>query len=141
MRLFAIVLDQVANFQITGYETDGRGDAEIGFERCLKFDRRGGFTLADVGSEESKSKWLLRHRTLGGPKLLERNMKCDDGDDDNEDDGNDHGDIDHGKKNASDVPSFRSDRRMARLLIARHFADAVQRAYLKEKKNVGEVEK
>ena len=135
MSIFSIVLDQVANFTTTGYETDGRGDAEIGFEGCLKFDRRGGFTLTDVGSEESKSKWLLRHRTLGGPKLLERNMKCDDDDEENN-----KNEIDDDKKNASDVPSFRSDRRIVRLLIARHFADVLQRAYLKEKKSVEEVE-
>ena len=24
------------------------------FEKCLKFDRRGGFTLADIGSEKTK---------------------------------------------------------------------------------------
>jgi len=127
------VLEQVANFKITGYGTDGRGNAEIGFEECLKFDRRGGFTLSNVDSEESKSKWLLRHSTLGGPKLLERNMKCDDGE---EEDDND----DHDKKNTSDIPSFRSDRRLCRLLIARHFADVLQSAYLKEQKAVDDPE-
>ena len=124
----------MANFKITGYETDGRGDAEIGFEECLKFDRRGGFTFSDVDSEESKLKWLLRHRTLGGPKLLDRNMKCDD--DDLEEGNNDN----HDKNNTSDVPSFRSDRRIVRLLIARHFADVLQRAYLKEQKALNDVE-
>ncbi|CAJ1953262.1 unnamed protein product [Cylindrotheca closterium] len=135
--VFCAVLDQVANFTITGYETDGRGDAEIGFEGCLKFDRRGGFTLMDVDSEDSKSKWLLRHRTLGGPKLLERNMKCEE----DEEQENNKIDFDHDKRIASDVPSFRSDRRIVRLLIARHFADVLQRAYLKEEKTVEEVEK
>ena len=47
-------MDQVAHFDITGYEVDGRGDPEIEFETCLKFDRRGGFTLADIGSDETK---------------------------------------------------------------------------------------
>lgn len=125
----------MANFNITGYETDGRGDAEIGFEGCLKFDRRGGFTLTDVASEESKSKWLVRHRALGGPKLLERKMKCDD-----EEEEDDNNDVDADKKNTSDVPSFRSDRRIVRLLIARHFADVLQRAYLKARKTVDEIE-
>ncbi|KAL3942877.1 MAG: hypothetical protein SGBAC_003000 [Bacillariaceae sp.] len=131
--LLYTVLDQVANFKTTGYETDGRGDAEIGFEGCLMFDRRGGFTLADVASEESKSKWLARHRALGGPKLLERKMKCDDEEDDNND-------VDGDTKNTSDVPSLRSDRRIVRLLIARHFADVLQRAYLKAIKTVDEIE-
>ena len=52
--VFFLVLEQVAHFEITGYEVDGRGDPEMEFERCLKFDRRGGFTLADIGSEKTK---------------------------------------------------------------------------------------
>ena len=82
---------------------------------------------------ESKSKWLLRHRTLGGPKLLERNIKSDDDDEDNNEDN-------ERKHPSDDVPSFRSDRRIVRLLIARHFADVLQRAYLKEQKPVNNSE-
>jgi hypothetical protein len=120
------VLEQVAHFKVTGYELDSRGDAEIQFEECLSFDRRGGFTLADIESEETKAKWLLRHRALGGPKLLERNVKT------TEEDKDDNDGESSSKRTKSDTPSFRSDRRIVRLLIARHFADVLERAYLKE---------
>jgi hypothetical protein len=119
------VLEQVAHFKVTGYEVDSRGDAEIQFEECLSFDRRGGFTLADIESEETRAKWLVRHKALGGPKLLERNAKT------TEEDEDDNGES-TSKNTKSDVPSFRSDRRIMRLLIARHFADVLERAYLKE---------
>lgn len=118
-----VVLEQVAYFDITGYECDGRGGPEINFEGSLKFDRRGGFTLADLGSEETKTRWLLRHRALGGPKLLDRNERMVDEDDQEND-----------KVEAPSKPSFRSDRRIVRLLIARHFADMLQRLFLKEHK-------
>jgi hypothetical protein len=69
---------------------------------------------------------------LGGPKLLERNEKrsCDGSD-------GEEGDADDAAENeasnpASDVPSFRSDRRIIRWLIARCFADTIQQAYLKQ---------
>ena len=125
--------EQVAHFEVTQYPVDGRGDAEIGFEEILAFDRRGGFTIKD-NSTETRRKWLLRHRTLGGPKLLERNEKKiadDESDNDIED-----GDADDAGENedsnpASDVPSFRSDRRIVRWLIARCFAETIQQAYLK----------
>ena len=127
------VTEQVAHFDITGYPTDGRGQAEVGFENCLTFNRRGGFTLQNIDSEETKQQWLLRHKTLGGPKLLERNKKAS-----SEEDSDDEGDADDNDDSPSqasdEVPSFRSDRRIIRLLIARHFADVLQRAYLKAKK-------
>eukprot|EP00980_Cylindrotheca_fusiformis_P021501 scaffold8353_cov138-Cylindrotheca_fusiformis.AAC.32 len=133
--LLCAVLDQVAHFKTTGYEVDGRGDAEIVFEECLSFDRRGGFTLEAIESEETKSNWLLRHRTLGGPKLLERNETMSKDDDANDVESS-------GKHEEPAAPSFRSDRRIVRLLIARHFADVLQRAFLKEQpsKEENEVE-
>jgi hypothetical protein len=51
----------VANFEVTQYPVDGRGDAEIGFEEILAFDRRGGFTIKD-DSPETRRKWLARHK-------------------------------------------------------------------------------
>lgn len=95
------------------------------FEESLSFDRRGGFTLAAMESEETKATWLLRHKTLGGPKLLERNLKTSAEEDEDEAESST-------KKAASATPSFRSDRRIIRLLIARHFADVLERAFLKE---------
>ena len=53
--------------------------------------------------------------------------------DDNSDDGNNSVyENDTPKSVVSSTPSFRSDRRLVRLLIARAFADVLQRAYLKD---------
>jgi len=125
------VTEQVAHFKVTNYPFDGRGTDEINFEKMLVFDRRGGFTLRDA-SDETREKWLLRHKSLGGPKLLERNAKKSaDYDSDNEDDdGKEKEEENNGVD--PDVPSFRSDRRIIRLLIARCFADALQEAFLKD---------
>ncbi|KAL3919995.1 MAG: hypothetical protein SGILL_003477 [Bacillariaceae sp.] len=131
------VTEQVAHFEVTQYPVDGRGDAEIGFEDILRFDRRGGFTIKD-DSQETRHKWLTRHKALGGPKLLERNekkkkTKSDDGND--SDSSEEEGDADQDNvvvEAPSDVPSFRSDRRIVRWLIARCFADTIQQAYLKQ---------
>ena len=133
------VTEQVAHYEITKYPPDGRRDAELGFESSLIFDRRGGFTLSDIESDETKQSWLLRHKSLGGPKLLERNPKIkkqSDGDDSSSDDDEEEGGVDdNDNQNTNgddDVPSFRSDRRIVRLVIARHFADVLQRAYFKD---------
>ena len=125
------VTEQVAHFELTTYPPDGRGDAEIGFEEILAFDRRGGFTLRD-DTDGTRRKWLVRHKALGGPKLLERNAKKSrNGDDDSDDEGGPD-EPESPSERPSDVPSFRSDRRVVRLLIARCFADALQEAFLKE---------
>ena len=127
------VTEQVAHFRVTNYPVDGRGTAEIDFEDILVYDRRGGFTLRDA-SEETRDKWLVRHKTLGGPKLLERNArKIVDSDDENSDNEEEKEEEISGTN--PDVPSFRSDRRIIRLLIARAFADTIQEAFLKEEVN------
>lgn len=43
--VFCAVVEQVANFPITGYTDDGRGASELRFERTLVFNKRGGFGL------------------------------------------------------------------------------------------------
>lgn len=53
----------MAHFEITNYPADGRGEAEIGFEEILSFDRRGGFTISD-DSEATRRKWLTRHKGM-----------------------------------------------------------------------------
>ena len=128
------VTEQVAHFEVTKYPVDGRGEAEIGFENILGYDRRGGFTLKD-DEEESRTKWLIRHKALGGPKLLERNPKANNDSDNEDGDGDEKEDEDSDRK--SSVPSFRSDRRIIRLLIARCFADTLQEAFLKEVEESG----
>lgn len=141
------VTEQVANFPITEYPTDGRGSAEVGFEQILTFDRRGGFTLMNIDSDETKQLWLDRQQALGGPKLLERNAKKksvrgndeNDGKSDNESE--DEDETPPPSTGTPPTPSFRSDRRIIRLLIARHFADVLERAYLKDRDSRAEGEK
>jgi hypothetical protein len=86
------------------------------------------------------TRWTYTHffcvLALGGPKLLERNTKkqasiVDDEDNDSVEGGADDGD-NKGDPTYASTPSFRSDRRIVRLLIARCFADTLQEAYLKE---------
>lgn len=128
------VTEQVANFPLTAYPADGRGVSEVGFEDILTFDRRGGFTLKDIDSDNTKTVWLLRQKTLGGPKLLERNEKqaspgLNSDDEDSEDEQEATNATNYG---GPPTPSFRSDRRIVRLLIARHFADVLERAYYQD---------
>ena len=70
----------------------------------------------------------MRHKALGGPKLLDRKERSSIEDEEEE------GESEEEKKETASKPSFRSDRRIVRLLIARHFADTLQRIYLKEQK-------
>jgi len=152
---FAVVLctvtEQVANFKGTELPWDGRGDAELAFEQALVFDRRGGFMLRVKQTDGTVDTsvlqiWLDRMKSLGGPKLLERappkhNPKPKVDSDDEEDEG----DIDEGLKKLStgdneeeDVdepssgPSFRADRRIIRLMIARYWADQMMKKFLAE---------
>lgn len=126
-KVLAAVTEQVAHFQDTKYPPDGRGDSEISFEKTLYYDRRGGFTLKIVDKEGNLKVdiihiWLKRMESLGGPILLERTPKKTD---------NDEGadDAEEDSKNAA-KPSFRMDRRVVRLLIARSWADALMRKFL-----------
>lgn len=136
------VTEQVAHFELTQYPNDGRGQAELEFEKHLTFDRRGGFTLKDLDSTMTRNAWLLRHETLGGPKLLERNPLSRrttvvatplDGESSSDDEEEKEEEVpENNPRTGVPTPSFRSDRRILRLLIARHFADVLQRAYLKD---------
>ena len=142
---FAIVLcavtEQVANFRATGYSVDGIGTHEVEFEQALVFDKRGGFTLKIVDKDKStvhqETLQILLHRiqSLGGPKLLDRGVskqqKQDEG-----------GGTDDLQEKSVSKPSFRSDRRIVRLLVARYWADAFREKYLKckqEEKEPAEV--
>jgi hypothetical protein len=123
------VVEQVVHFGDTKYPTDGRGDSEINFEKALIYDRRGGFTLAIVDREGNRNEriiriWLDRMSTLGGPTLLERTPKgvTDSGGADDAED----------QKENSPKPSFRMDRRVIRLLIARLWADKLLDMYTDE---------
>ncbi|CAB9502178.1 expressed unknown protein [Seminavis robusta] len=151
---FAVVLctvvEQVANFPATQLPTDARGESETNFEQALVFDRRGGFTLKLKQKDGSLNTdvlqiWLYRMKSLGGPKLLERappkkKVVADSSDEEEEDD--EDGDADAGglKQQAdpdedepASGPSFRSDRRIIRLLIARYWADQMMKKFLEAK--------
>ena len=108
----------------------------MAFEEILTFHRQGGFTLKNLDSDRTKKSWLIRQESLGGPKLLERNPKksvhTSEDDKSSDDESGDEDDA-PSKAVTSPTPSFRSDRRIIRLLIARHYADTLERAYLKDK--------
>jgi len=145
-------VEQVAGFKLTEYPPDGRGDVERDFEtKLLSYDRRGGFVLPLVSEDgvlrdDMVDVWLRRLSTLGGPVLLERGASSssssnpskmiaskgaanhegnDEGDDDDDDD-----DVDGMAMTKGATPSFASDRRIIRLVIARIFADTLQEKYL-----------
>ena len=73
-----------------------------------------------VLQEDMLEIWLLRMKSLGGGVLLERAASSK---------GEDDGDPD-GPTTAGATPSFASDRRIIRLVIARIFADVLQEKYL-----------
>jgi hypothetical protein len=136
------VVEQVAGFSLTEYPPDGKGEDELDFEtKLLKYDRRGGFVLALVSEEEQNCSsstrlredmlhiWLRRMESLGGQTLLERHgasssfgqnhvEECSDPDGEG---------VMNNKLSSTLVkPSFASDRRIVRLVIARIFADILQ---------------
>jgi len=130
------VTEQVANFDLTKYPADARGDdGEVEFEENLQFGRRGGFTLrvldeAGRMNPEVLQIWIKRMQTLAGPKLLGRTKKPSSNDEDDEDD---EGDTDTAKPvTPAAASSFASDRRIIRLLIARYWYDALMKSYLSE---------
>ena len=131
-------MEQVAGFKLTEYPPDGKGSMELDFEqKVLLYDRRGGFIL-NLVSEQSSSlnkdvleMWIRRLETLGGSVLLERKSSSTspEGNSNNVNDD----DPDGPTAVSSAKPSFASDRRIIRLIIARIFADMLQKKYLTEK--------
>lgn len=150
---FAVVLcavsEQVANYGDTGYPPDGRGAEELAFESLLRFDRRGGYVLPVVGRDPETGKFtsiddgaldvfvdLLK--SLGGAKLLHRAPKkvSPEGGQGSDDEAEVDSEVVQGQTG----PSFRSDRRVVRLLIARYWADQIMIKYetYKEKERAAE---
>lgn len=131
---YAVVLcavaEQVANFPATKYDTDGRSPEEVAFECALSYDRRGGFVLpiAEENRESVMRIFLDFMMTFGGPKLLTRENKAKTGCDDDDDAGG----ADEIAINVTPQhrgPSFRSDRRIVRLVIARYWARRMMEKY------------
>ncbi|KAL9184694.1 hypothetical protein ACHAXT_012664 [Thalassiosira profunda] len=140
--VFCGVVDQVANFKVTGYGVDARIGSENDvteeqFEKELKFEKVGpGFCLnistsnngnEGAVNEEMLSMFLQRMVSLAGPTLLARAAKTSHNDDESDSDAN--GSEDASEKNESKTTSFRSDRRVIRLLIARYWADRLIAKY------------
>ena len=134
--VFCSVVEQVANFKVTKYPIDTRDDtSEEKFERELQYQKVGpGFCLNitangcdDEVNDEVLNVFLQRIVSLAGPTLLTRAAKSSHKDDDNDggSDSDDKDDSEDGdeKKDESNIPSFRSDRRVVRLFIARYWAD------------------
>lgn len=152
--LFCSVVEQLANFKVTKYPIDARSNSgadneEVLFENELKYVKIGpGFTLNVVTKNPSDNcgdgglsinddvllVFLNRVVSLAGPTLLARAGKVHRDDDDDDDDDVDR-DNPVGSETENNVTSFRSDRRVARLLIARYWADSLIELYEKAKQN------
>lgn len=129
-------MEQVAHFDLTQYEPDaGFGadaEAERNFEAAMVFDRRRGFTLRGLCDKDSSEReddamldvWCRRMASLGGPKLLHKRSSRAQADEQEPDFEPDDG----GEPSAG--PSFQSDRRIVRLVIARYWADLLMKTYL-----------
>lgn len=133
------ILEQVAFFDMTGYPNDGRGSDEIQFEKILAFVRQGGFTIKGLVVDGSISRevlnfWLNRMKSLGGPKLLQRESKTNS---ENEEGIQDEADY-AGKTVGKSSAGFASDRRVIRLIIARFWANSLQKKFLETRTPIGE---
>jgi hypothetical protein len=118
--VLSCVLQQVINYVDTGYSDDGATLAEVTFEECL-FVERGAVVLEPDFFETEEGLEILfdRFRELGGTHLLpkrddERRQKAD------------HADA---ADESRDVQSFRADRRLLRVTIARYYADVAWRKF------------
>jgi len=144
--VFCTVAEQMENFDVTGcgddapswgdnddsHDTDERDDSELEFEKDLKFDKTGrGFCINvvnnmaknDDGNDDQCTvndpvllRFLQRMVSLAGPTLLARASFAGGSR------GNSH--------------SFRSDRRVIRLIIARLWADRLMDNYTKFKHKI-----
>ena len=141
--LMCAVVEQVANFHMTGYKDDGRGEEELLFEDALTFNKRCGFTLNFEEVLDVQGVFLRFLERLGGPKLMPRRYKgtrdasIDAAKEEKEGVGGKEGEEDEeeeGEGKEQEVKgqhgqSFRADRRLIRLLIARYWADRLFQMY------------
>lgn len=156
--VFCAVVEQLSNFQHTGYGVDAPppstnsdfDNEEELFETVLNYDGRvQGFNLGiaeNIIQEDSEEEWkvdeeilgifLKRMISLAGPTLLARaasvaneNQDDDNDNDSSDDDGAEKDDGQSSSDSTTNKPSFRSDRRVARLMIARCWADRLIEKY------------
>ncbi|KAG9415582.1 hypothetical protein AC1031_009027 [Aphanomyces cochlioides] len=109
------VTEQIKQFQQTGY-VDARSSAELQFERHLKFVK-GAFTIATEWIESTKGEFLDCVQGLAGPRLFPSATRVVD-----------NQEIDT-KQAEQVVQSFRSDRRLVRLVLLRLFTDTLIRKF------------
>ncbi|GAB9467771.1 hypothetical protein Gpo141_00005106 [Globisporangium polare] len=123
------IMKQVKHFQETGYR-DGRIGAEMFFEKSLQY-RRGVFVVDSkyMTSTEGATNFFDMIQVLGGPKLLPVRQTRDPNE-------KTEAEAEQAKSEAN-VQSFRSDRRLVRLMIFRKFADVAIRKYMREVVNAG----
>jgi len=153
--VFCTVSEQVVNSKVTGYGIDARhspGDdnSEEIFEKELKYKKVGpGFCLDittqqdddgdDIVNEEVLNIFLQRMVSLAGPTLLNRAPKTSHQNDDNGSDSDKDGSDGAEEEDEPNIPSFRSDRRVIRLFIARYWADRLIEKYDQKRKIDGPV--
>ncbi|KAG3217101.1 hypothetical protein PC129_g12050 [Phytophthora cactorum] len=111
--LLCAILEQIRHFQETGY-TDGRVAAELYFEKNLVY----------IANDAGDTNFFEMLKILGGPKLLPVRTTRNP---------NEKSEAEAEQaKSESNVQSFRSDRRLVRLVMFRIFADMAMRKYTRE---------
>ncbi|OWZ04023.1 hypothetical protein PHMEG_00024154 [Phytophthora megakarya] len=121
--LLCAILEQIRHFNETGY-SDGRVAAELFFEKNLH--QRESFVLDSqyIGMEAGDMNFFEMMKILGGPKLLPVRTTRNP---------NEKSEAEAEQaKSESNVQSFRSDRRLVRLVMFRIFADMAMRKYMRE---------
>jgi len=118
--VLSTVLQQVLNFVDTGYSDDGATLSEVTFEECV-FLERGAIVIEPDFYETDEGIDILvdRFKELGGNHLMpkrddERREKAGNAD---------------AAEESKDSQSFRSDRRLIRVAIARYYADVAWRKF------------
>jgi len=125
------VIEQLAHYDDTGYADDGATEAEVTFEECLQFERGAFVVLPEYyTTDDGQDMLFARFKELGGASLLPKRAA------DRIAAANDHKAAVEAAAAADDADvapdgsqSFRGDRRLVRLLIARYFADQCWRRY------------
>jgi hypothetical protein len=113
------VLEQIANFALTQYDFDGVEEDERAFEANLTLKNMMFFELSDENVFRNRCAGMMKGKLLPQKKLA--NDWLLDGDDDEYDE-----DDDEPRRGIKKVPtpSFASDRRLIRLVLARYWAEA-----------------
>lgn len=118
--VLSAVAQQVVNYVDTGYSDDGATLAEVTFEECIFLDKGAIVIEPDFyGTEEGVDILIDRFKELGGDHLLPKR-------DDERRNKAEHADA---AEDSKDSQSFRADRRLIRVTIARYYADVAWRKF------------